>query len=103
MKIVVAIALICISLVGVMAQSTPKVDERQQRQQKRIDEGVKSGELTKKEAVKAEKRQNQIANQEAEAKADGKVTRKERRKLHRAQNRASKKIYEQKHDSEQRK
>ena len=80
--------------------ATPRIDQRQVEQQKRIDQGVASGQLTPKEAAGLQKRETKIANDEAAAKADGKVTAKERRKLDREQDRASKAIYKQKHDGQ---
>lgn len=78
--------------------ATPRIDQRQVEQQKRIDQGVASGQLTPKEAAGLQKRETKIAKDEAVAKADGKVTAKERRKLDREQDRASKAIYKQKHN-----
>lgn len=80
--------------------ATPRIDQRQVEQQKRIDQGVASGQLTPKEAAGLQKRETKIAKDEAAAKADGKVTAKERRKLDREQDRASKAIYKQKHDGQ---
>jgi hypothetical protein len=80
--------------------ATPKIDQRQTNQEKRIDQGVASGALTPKEAGKLEKRETKIANDEAAAKADGKVTKEERRKIKREEDRASKAIYKQKHDGQ---
>jgi hypothetical protein len=37
--------------------STPRIDQRQENQAKRIDQGVKSGELTPKEAARLKKGQ----------------------------------------------
>ena len=34
--------------------STPRIDKRQENQERRIDQGVKSGELTKQEAARLE-------------------------------------------------
>lgn len=80
--------------------ATPKIDQRQANQQKRIDQGVASGALTPKETAKLEKRETKIASDEAAAKADGKVTGAERRKLTREEDRASRAIHRQKHDGE---
>ena len=79
--------------------NTPRIDKREKRQQKRINQGVKSGALTKGEAARLEKQQAKIKNDEAAAKADGKVTPQERRKLTREQNAASRKIYRKKHNA----
>ena len=83
----------------VMAQTnTPNIDQRQANQQQRIDQGVKSGELTGKEAARLEKGQERVQAMEDKAKADGKVTRKERVRLQQAESKQSKKIYHEKHD-----
>lgn len=79
--------------------STPNIDKRQDNQQKRIAQGVKSGELTVKETENLEKREGKIEADKQLAKADGKVTRAERRKLQREENVASRKIYKKKHNA----
>jgi len=85
--------------VPVYAQTaTPGVENRQERQQQRIDQGVASGELNKREAARLEREQGRIAAREEKAKADGVVTKQERRQLHREQNRASRHIAKEKHD-----
>jgi len=78
----------------------PVVQKRMQNQDKRIDQGVKSGELTPKEAGKLEKKEAKIKQDEERMKSDGKLTKKERAKLRREQNRASKRIYKEKHDKQ---
>ena len=80
------------------AQTTPGVDKRQERQQQRIDQGVASGELNKREAGRLEREQQRIERHEEKAKADGVVTKRERRRLHQEQNRASRHIGKEKHD-----
>ena len=88
--------------ISVSAQSTPGVDNRQQRQQKRIKQGVKNGSLTKREAAKLEAGQAKTRKMERKAKADGTVTASERAKLQHRENKTSKKIYHQKHDNQTR-
>lgn len=85
---------------GVFAGPTddPVIQGRENRQEKRIEQGVKSGELTPKEAGKLEAEQAKIKQDEAEMKSDGKLTREERRKLHREQSRASRDIHRKKHN-----
>jgi DNA repair exonuclease SbcCD nuclease subunit len=95
-----------LSLGSMMAQAqdnTPRVDKRETRQQRRIEQGAKSGELTKKEVNRLERREAKIKADEINAKADGKVTKAERQKLHKELNRTSKQIYRQKHDGQKRK
>lgn len=83
--------------------NTPVADQRQQNQKARIQEGVKSGELTRREAVRLRTEQRAIKAEERMAKADGKVTMVERAKLRHDQNKASADIYRQKHDAHKRK
>ena len=86
--------------VGARAQDkTPVVDQREKNQDKRIEQGVKSGELTPAETRRLEVQQGKINADEKIAKSDGKVTPAERRKLQREQNRASKAIYRKKHNA----
>lgn len=80
--------------------ATPKIDQRQASQEKRIDQGIASGALTTREAARLDKREAKIASDKAAAKLDGKVTRAERRKLTREQNSASRAIRHQKHDAQ---
>lgn len=97
--VVMAAIVSCLSLaLGQQQDQTPRVDKREMRQQKRIDQGVKSGQLTPKEANRLEKQQARIKKTEAKAKADGKVTPQERAKLTREQNRANRNIYKKKHN-----
>jgi hypothetical protein len=76
----------------------PRVDQRQENQQKRIDQGVASGQLTPREAARMERQQGRVAGSEAQAKADGVVTKKERARLAHQQNKTSRHIRHQKHD-----
>ena len=78
--------------------ATPKIDQRQAEQQKRIDQGVASGALTPKETTGLQKRETKIQADKVAAKADGKVTKAERRKLEREQNRASAAIKREKNN-----
>jgi hypothetical protein len=80
--------------------ATPKIDQRQASQEQRIDQGIASGALTTKEAIKLDKRETKIESDKLAAKADGKVTRAERRKLRSEQNHASAAIRRQKHDAQ---
>ncbi|RZA13078.1 MAG: hypothetical protein EOP93_20890 [Lysobacteraceae bacterium] len=83
---------------GALAQSTPKLDEREAQQQQRIDKGEASGQLTSKEAARLEVRDARLDAHEAAAKSDGKVTRMERARLQREAQRNSRAIRNQKHD-----
>ena len=80
----------------------PGVNARQRAQRKRINEGVRSGELTRDEAVKLRQEQRAIRTEKRAYKADGKVTAAERKDLHQDLNAASKDIYQEKHDADTR-
>jgi hypothetical protein len=104
-----AIALALASLASIPAHAqaagpaaTPGIDQRQANQEKRIDQGIASGELTRREAHRMNRQQNRVDRAEDRAKADGTVTKAERAKLHTMQDRTSRHIYRQKHDAQQR-
>jgi len=80
--------------------STPRIDQRQAEQQKRINQGVQSGQLTTKEAARLEKGQAHVQKMENKATADGKVTKKERARIEHAQDQQSRKIHREKHDKQ---
>jgi hypothetical protein len=80
--------------------ATPRVDQRQANQERRIDQGIASGELNKRETRRLQKEQNAIDRAENKAKADGTVTKAERHRLHKMQNHASRDIRRQKHDAQ---
>lgn len=95
-----AIALLVAALsTGAYAQSS-RIDERQAEHQKRIERGVKSGELTKQEAERLQKGQARIQSMEDKARADGKITREERRRIEYAQDRESQRIRRETHNKE---
>lgn len=77
-----------------------KVGQRAENQQDRIANGIKSGQLTSKEASNLENRESKI-NQEVsqDRKANGgKLTQQERQQVNRQQNQASRQIYRDKHN-----
>jgi hypothetical protein len=80
--------------------ATPGVDQRQANQEKRIDNGIAKGSLTKREQHRLNREQNAIDKAENKAKSDGTVTKAERKRLHKMQNRASRDIHKQKHDAQ---
>ena len=84
----------------VFAASTddPRIQQREANQEKRIDQGIASGQLTPKEAGRLEARQAKIKQDETRMKADGKLTKRERAKLAREQNKPSRRIFNKKHN-----
>ena len=79
----------------------PNIQQRMQNQQRRIDQGVASGQLTPKEAGRLQAREAKIKQDEARMKSDGQLTAKERKKLNKELDNASDRIYKQKHDRQQ--
>jgi hypothetical protein len=77
---------------------TARIDARRAEQQHRIQQGVASGQLTRRETRKLERQQRRIARDEVRAKKDGVVTPRERAHLTREQDAASRSIARQKHD-----
>ena len=78
-----------------------KIAQRREHQQARIAQGVKSGELTPKEAAKLDAQQKAIHKQAAaERKANGgKLTAAQRKQINKEQSQASRNIYRKKHNA----
>ncbi|MBL0312346.1 MAG: hypothetical protein IPP78_06430 [Holophagaceae bacterium] len=104
-RLALIIAATVLSSAALMAQDTvtPKreaqVERRANRQQKRIHQGVKSGQLTPKETAHLEKREAKLDKDIAKAEADGKITKQEQSKLNKEENRNSRKIFHKKHNA----
>jgi hypothetical protein len=75
-------------------------EQRDVNQQQRIEQGLKSGELSTKEAGQLERQEQHIDQIEARDLKDGKMSAAEQAKLNAAQNKVSKDIYAQKHDAQ---
>lgn len=92
-------ALATLASTAAFAQTgTPAFDQRQANQERRIDQGVASGQLTEREAARLDKGQDHLQRVEDRVKADGVVTNKERARLQHAENVQSRHIARQKHD-----
>lgn len=78
------------------------IDQRQYRQQQRIQQGVRSGQLTRWEAARLQAEQARIRRMEAAAKRDGHVDRYEAARIRAAQNAAGRHIAQEKHDGQRR-
>ncbi len=83
------------------AQAGQTVAARQREQQRRIAQGVQSGQLTPRETARLE---NQEARLNREIRRDrrsgGGLSPAERAKINRQQNRMSRRIYREKHDAQ---
>jgi uncharacterized membrane protein YebE (DUF533 family) len=87
---------------GKCGTHTPRVNRRQERQQQRIGQGVRSGELTGRETLRLERNAREIRQDEREAKSDGVVNARERAGLEHELNHESHLIYRAKHNEKDR-
>ena len=94
---VTAMALLMTGMAYAEAE-TPVIDQRQANQEQRVDQGVASGQLNKREANRLNKQQRQINKVDGRAKSDGVVTKKERARINKTQNRSSRQLAREKHD-----
>jgi uncharacterized lipoprotein YajG len=78
-----------------------QINRRETRQQARIAQGVRSGQLTPREARRLERGEQRLENNEkkAMAKDGGHLTKQDQLKLNREANRMSKRIYQDKHNA----
>ena len=90
----------CTITAAAIAQNAADVVQRDVNQQNRIEQGLKSGQLTTKEAGKLEREESHIAKMESNAMRDGKMTNAEKRRIERAENNARRDIYREKHDAQ---
>jgi len=74
--------------------------QRDVNQQERIEQGLKSGQLTTREASKLEREESRVERDQARAMQDGKLSPAEKARLAREQNRVSRDIYREKHDAQ---
>jgi hypothetical protein len=95
---------LAIASIGAFAQAaapaTPRVDQREINQDKRIRNDVASGQLNARETYRLEQQQARVNQAESNARTDGKVTAKERAHVDNMQDRASRNIRHQKHDAQ---
>ena len=95
-------AILSVTAVPALAQpATPNIDKREANQQRRIDKGLNSGQLTAPEANRLERRADRLEKHEARAKSDGVVTPQERARLQHEANRNSREIRRETHDKQQ--
>ncbi len=92
------IVMLTITSVANAQTRTPVIDRREMRQERRINQGVRSGELTRSEARHLRADERKLNRDKRLAKADGVVTRAERAHLRREENRISRAIYRDKHN-----
>jgi hypothetical protein len=103
MKTVVRFAAVAAALTLAVPTLAAGVDRREARQQARIADGVRSGELTPRETVRLERKEARVHRHIQRARADGGgLSPAERVRIHRHQNRVSRQVYREKHDAQRR-
>jgi hypothetical protein len=101
MKVTLALSIASVlSGVAVAQTAAEKDQQRDVNQQTRIEQGLKSGELSTKEAGHLEREQQHVDRMEARDLKDGHMSAGEQLRLDKAQNAASADIYQQKHDAQ---
>jgi hypothetical protein len=86
------------SILVAQTKATPHAAKRQKKQERRIEQGKRSGVLTHDESKTLEKRETKVKKDKAKAKSDGVVTKQEHHKLKREQKNISRAIYRKKHN-----
>lgn len=99
MKILTTLMTAGVLMAGSLAaQSIPA---RERVQDRRIEQGVRSGELTPREAAKLEHKEAQLRRQVRHARATGAgMSPSERRRIARKQAQLNRQIYREKHDNQ---
>jgi hypothetical protein len=93
-----ASAMSCHAMAQAVQPVAASAIERNVRQDKRIEQGLKSGELSTAEAGRLQRQQAQVERAEAKALKDGKITAAEKQQITQRQNEASATIHEAKHN-----
>lgn len=97
-KLLAAVLVTAFALPVFAQTATPAIGQTQRNQEARIQQGVRSGELTRPEARNLQQQQREIKAEKRAAKADGVVTAGERRNIKRHQAQANRNIRHKKHN-----
>jgi hypothetical protein len=99
-KLIGAAAVAAVFATPAFAQTTATEVQRNVNQQERIEQGLKSGQLTTREGAKLEGEESRVEKMESRALKDGKLSPEERARIGRAQNQASRDIYRDTHNAQ---
>jgi uncharacterized membrane protein YebE (DUF533 family) len=99
-SLLVAALLLAFALPALAQTATPGLDQRIAAQERRIEDGIKSGQLTPREADQLRRELHGLRAAEAKAKADGTLTRQERDRLNRRLGQLERDIGREKRDKE---
>ena len=95
--ITMALALL-LGVAGVASAEPNRIERREVRQETRIRQGKKSGQLTRVEARRLQRGQRHVRRMEWRAHRNGRLSMGERHRIERAQNRQSRRIWRLKHN-----
>jgi septal ring factor EnvC (AmiA/AmiB activator) len=104
-KSVLATAMLMVVAIPAYAHHNDRkgdIQNRLERQHTRIEQGIDSGELTRKEAKELKREQRKSRHLYQEFREDGYLSKRERRKLHRRLDRISDQIWDLKHNERKR-
>ncbi len=87
----------CLSCMSLPA-AAQSLDRREFKQQRRIEQGVRTGEITRKEYRHLERREAALARTEGRMRADGHLSHREGARLHRRLNHTSRAIHRDRHN-----
>jgi len=93
------IAALAVASIANAQERTPVITARQHNQDRRINKGVRKGQLTRNETRNLRNDERRISAEKRMAKADGHVTHNERRALRHDENRTSRAIHRDRHNS----
>ncbi len=102
MSAISILAIACALLVASDVSAAGPIRNRRVRQQDRIAQGVKSGQLTAGETARLETKERTLNQEERDTRKldGGKLTPRDRRTIDQQQNQLSRRIYRQKHDGQ---
>jgi len=92
------VAALAVTSISQAQTHTPVINARQRNQERRINQGVRSGELTRGETHHLRMAENHIAREKRMYKSTGRVTHGERVHLRHEENRTSRAIFRDKHN-----
>jgi hypothetical protein len=103
-KIVIAtvLGLLSVTTTAQAYDRTSGIDRREAAQERQIQRGVRSGEITRGEYRRLETEQARIRQMERNAARDGHIDRREAARIRSAQDAAQRHIYQESHDSQRR-
>jgi len=93
------VAALAITSIANAQDRTPVINAGQHNQERRINNGVKSGQLTHRETRNLRNDERRISAEKRIAKASGHVTHNQRAMLRHQENRTSRAIYRDKHNN----